>query len=73
MFFSNFSDDTALLYHFQGPENAFVFVFLRQWKVMSSVIHGVDVEAVDTYMYLGTVFDCQLKFDVNTHNRVKRC
>lgn len=40
---------------------------------MSSVIHGVDVEAVDTYMYLGTVFDCQLKFDVNTHNRVKRC
>lgn len=38
----------------------------------ASTIHGEDVQIVDTYKYLGTVFDSQLKFDVNTESVVKR-
>ena len=37
-----------------------------------SIIHGEDVDIVDSYKYLGTVFDSHLKFDVNTESIVKR-
>ena len=33
---------------------------------IASVVHGEDVEIVDSYKYLGTYFDYKLKFDVNT-------
>ena len=32
-----------------------------------SVIHGEEVQLVDTYKYLGTVFDNRLKFHANTN------
>lgn len=38
----------------------------------ASVIHGEDVQIVESYKYLGTVFDCHLKFDTNTESIVKR-
>lgn len=38
----------------------------------ASSIHGKEVEIVDTYKYLGTVFDSKLKFDANTDSIVKR-
>lgn len=34
----------------------------------ASVIHNKEVEIVDNYKYLGTVFDPCLKFDANTDN-----
>ena len=37
-----------------------------------SKIHGEDVQTVDKYKYLGTVFDSRLKFDINTESIVKR-
>ena len=37
-----------------------------------SVIDGEKIEIVSSYKYLGTVFDNQLKFDVNTEALVKR-
>ena len=36
-----------------------------------STIHGNKVEIVETYKYLGTVFDSQLKFDKNIESIVK--
>ena len=98
-FLVKFSDDSALLSLFQGPENdhglaltdfvdwcddnflelnvsktkEIVFDFRKEKSVVHpTVIHGDEVEIVDTYKYLGTVFDSQLKFDVNTHSLVKR-
>ena len=38
----------------------------------ASVIHGEDVQRVESYKYLGTVFDSHLKFDINTESIVKR-
>ena len=37
-----------------------------------SFIHGEEVQLVDTYKYLGTVFDNQLKFHANTEVIVKK-
>ena len=37
-----------------------------------SRIHGEDVQTVESYKYLGTVFDSRLKFDINTESIVKR-
>lgn len=37
-----------------------------------SVIHGEDVEMVESYKYLGTVIDSKLRFDLNTDAIVKR-
>ena len=39
---------------------------------LPSVVHGEDVEVVESYKYLGTIFDNQLKFDRNTESLVKR-
>lgn len=36
-----------------------------------SIIHAETGERVDSYMYLGTVFDSKLKFDKNTESIVK--
>ncbi len=38
----------------------------------ASRIHCEDVEIVNSYKYLGTVFDSQLKFDINSESVVKR-
>lgn len=38
----------------------------------ASVIHGEEFQIVDTYKYLGTVFDNQLKFHSNMDSIVKR-
>jgi hypothetical protein len=98
-FITKFSDDSALLSLFQGPENdhglaltdfvnwcddnfldmnvtktkEIVFDFRREKDdVLPSVIHGEAVEIVETYKYLGTVFDSQLKWEENTQCLVKR-
>jgi hypothetical protein len=49
-------------------------VDLRKTKVdvTASMIHNEPVEIVDTFKYLGTVFDNKLKWDVNTEHIVKR-
>ncbi len=39
---------------------------------VASIIHGEDVQIVDSYKYLGTVFDSKLKFAQNTESIVKR-
>lgn len=39
---------------------------------IASVIHGGDVEIVDSYKYLGTIFDSELKFHINTETIVKK-
>ncbi|KAJ0066452.1 hypothetical protein NL108_013223 [Boleophthalmus pectinirostris] len=39
---------------------------------IASSIHGEAVEMVDSYKYLGTVFDSSLRFDKNTEHIVKR-
>ena len=41
-------------------------------ELKPSIIQGNNVEIVDTYKYLGTVFDSKLKFDVNTENIMKK-
>ena len=38
----------------------------------NSQIHGEPVGIVETYKYLGTIFDSHLKFDKNTESLVKR-
>lgn len=38
----------------------------------ASNIHGENVESVETYKYLGTMFDSNLKFDQNTESIAKR-
>lgn len=40
--------------------------------VVASFIHGKPVDIVDTYKYMGTMFDCHLKWDVNTEQIIKR-
>jgi hypothetical protein len=49
-------------------------VDFRKTKVdeTASLIHDEPVEIVETFKYLGTVFDNKLKFDVNTEHIVKR-
>jgi hypothetical protein len=49
-------------------------VDFRKTKVdeTASLIHDEPVEIVDTFKYLGTIFDNKLKFDANTENIVKR-
>ena len=37
------------------------------------IIYDEAVEIVDSYKYLGTVFDCRLRWDVNTDVIVKKC
>ena len=37
-----------------------------------SLIHNEGVQVVQTYKYLGTVFDSQLKFRENTDSIIKR-
>lgn len=39
---------------------------------VASSIHDEEGERVDTYKYLGTVFDSRLKFDKNTEAVVKK-
>lgn len=46
--------------------------FRRNTAQGVSVIHGKDVQIVDTYKYLGTWFDSKLKFDTNAESIVKR-
>ena len=38
----------------------------------NSVVHGRQVELVDTYKYLGTTFDSKLRFDVNCEMLCKK-
>jgi hypothetical protein len=49
-------------------------VDFRKTKVdeTASLIHDEPVEIVDTFKYLGTIFDNKLKFDANTEHIVKR-
>ena len=51
-----------------------MFIDFRHANIVhkASVIHGEDVQSVESYKYLGTVFDSQLKFDINTESIVKR-
>lgn len=42
------------------------------FKHEASSINGKSVEIVDTYKYLGTVFDCDLKFGKNMEAIVKK-
>ncbi len=41
-------------------------------KPAVSVIHSENVETVESYKYLGTVFDFNLKFDINLESLVKQ-
>lgn len=53
--------------------NELVFDFRKQkTNIPASSINGNDVEIVDSYRYLGTQFDSQLKFDINTESIVKK-
>ena len=38
-----------------------------------STVHGKTVEMVDEDKYLGTIFDCMLKFASNTEEFLRRC
>ena len=50
-----------------------IFDFRRnKGNIVQSIVHDEPVEIVDTYKYLGTIFDCRLKWDVNTEAIVKR-
>ena len=51
-----------------------MIVDFRKTKVdvIASMIHNEPVEIVDSFKYLGTVFDNKLKWDVNTEQVVKR-
>ena len=46
--------------------------FRHKTENNASVIHGEDVQGVESYKYLGTVFDCKLKFHINTESIAKR-
>ena len=39
----------------------------------TTTIHGDPVELVEEYKYLGTIFDCQLKFSIDTEEIIRRC
>lgn len=41
-------------------------------KPKASVIHGQEVEIVNSSKYLGTIFNSQLMFDTNTESIIKR-
>ena len=39
----------------------------------TSIIHGENVEIVNSYKYLGTLFDDNLNFILNTESTVSKC
>lgn len=51
-----------------------VIIDFRKHKANATVsmIHREDAEIVESYKYLGTLFDSQLRFDINTDSVVKQ-
>ena len=50
-----------------------IFVFWRsKTPVIESVVRGESVEIVHSYKYMATVFDDQLKWDLNSEEIIKR-
>lgn len=44
----------------------------KSWCCCSSETNNKPAKTVDSFRYLRTVFDCQLKWGVNTEHIVKR-
>ncbi len=69
--FINWCDDNLLDLNVAKTKEIIIDFRKIKSKPEASIIHSQDVEIVDQYKYLGTVFDSQLKFDANTDTIVK--
>ena len=62
---------TVLMHH--HTKELIIDLRTKKANPVASSIHGKDIQIVDTYKYLGTVFDeSHLKFDTNIESLVKR-
>ena len=70
--FVKWCDDNLLDLNVAKTKELIIYFRKNNDKPKASIIHDADVEIVDTYKYLGTVFNSQLKFEANTESIVKR-
>ncbi len=70
--FVNWCDDNFLYLNVSKTQEMFIDFRHANTGHRASVIHGVEVQRIESYKYLGTVFDSHLKFDINTESIVKR-
>ena len=70
--FVQWCDDNLLDLNVSKTKELVIDFRTKKPDPVASSIHGEDVQIVDTYKYLGTVFDSHLKFDKNTESLVKR-
>lgn len=70
--FVSWCDNNGLDLNVSKTKELIVNFSKNQSKHAINLIHGMEVEIVESYKYLGTVFDSQLKFDINTEVIAKK-
>lgn len=70
--FVNWCDDNFLDLNVTKTKELIIDFRKNQSTPEASIIHGENVEIVETYKYLGTMFDSNLRFDKNTESIIKR-
>lgn len=70
--FVNWCDENFLDLNVKKTKELVIYFRKNGGKPEASSIHGNEVEIVETYKYLGTMFYSQLKFHKNTECIVKR-
>ncbi len=70
--FDNRCDENFLDLNVSKTKELIVYFRKCRNKPKVSSIHCNEVEIVDTYKYLGTLFDSLLKFDTNADSIVQR-
>ena len=70
--FVQWCDDNLLDLNVSKTKELIIDFRAKKVDPVASSIHGEDVQIVDTYKYLGTVFDSHLKFDKNIESLAKR-
>lgn len=74
--FVEWCDSSNLELNVSKTKDMVVTFSSRQKELAAAVtttIHGMPVEVVEEYKYLGTIFDNLLKFSANTENILKKC
>ena len=70
--FVNWCDNNFLDLNIEKTKELVIDFRKVKGALKPSIIHGEEVQLVDTYKYLGTVFDNHLKFHTNTEVIVKK-
>lgn len=70
--FVKWCDDNFLDLNVTKTKELIIDFRKNRFNPETSIIHGGNVEIVETYKYLGTMFDSNLKFDKNIESITKR-